>query len=180
VTPPLTPHDPIGETARKLLEVRAERLRRKPPEEEEEIFWMAEFSLGGEAYAFPLESLLACQPLKLVTPVPLSASPIAGIVRFQRRILSVMNLAVLLGTSGWHRDPSILLVLKLDEDRMVAVDCEEIPRASNIPMGTAVEARETGLLSNFHTIQRPGLSPLRLVEISNLFTDSIGAGVYGG
>ncbi len=108
------PENRVQEASRRLLLARAERLRQKPEEEEKEVFWTAEFPLGGEAYALPLESLVACQPLRLVTPVLLSDLHLTGIVRFQRRILGVMSLAGLLGSKGWSRDPSVMLVLRLE------------------------------------------------------------------
>src|ERR1700722_1350612 len=104
----------LQDAARQLLLARAERLRHKPPAEEEDLFWAAEFPLGGEAYGLPLECLVACQSLRLVTPVPLSSTYLAGIVRFQRKILSVLSLSSLLGSQGWRRDPSVLLILKLE------------------------------------------------------------------
>lgn len=163
------PQDQAQETARKLLLARAERLREKPAGEEQEVFWTAEFPLGGEAYALPLGSLVACQPLRLVTPVPLSDPTLAGVVRFQRRLLSVMSLAGLLGSPGWRRDPSVMLVLKLDGERLVAVDCEEIPRSSSLPLPSVAQARKTGAVKGVLRIERPGQGPLNLVEIEDLF-----------
>jgi chemotaxis signal transduction protein len=167
---PLEPQDPVSEAARKLLLARAERLRQKPAEEEEEAFWTAEFPLGGQAYALPLECLVACQSLKLVTSVPLSNPNLAGIVRFQRRILGVVSLAGLLGSGGWSRDPSVLLVLKLGEDRLLAVDCEEIPRSASLPLAAVQEARAAGESNGIVKVQRPGKGPLHLIEVSSLFS----------
>jgi chemotaxis signal transduction protein len=159
----------VQEAARRLLLARAERLRQKPEEEEQEVLWTAEFPLGGEAYALPLECLVACQPLKLVTPVPLSDPHLTGIVRFQRKILGVMSLAGLLGSQGWSRDPAVMLVLRLEGDRLLAVDCEEIPRSASLPAASVEEARKAGAVGGVLTIQRPGKSPLHLVEVSTLF-----------
>ena len=163
------PEDAVSEAARKLLLARAERLREKPVEEETSVYWAAEFPLGGEAYALPLDSLVACEPLRLVTPVPLSDPTLTGVVRFQRRLLSVVSLAGTLGTQGWRRDPSVLLVLKLHGDRLAAVDCEEIPRALSLPLKTVEEARRADPSGPVLSVERPGLEPLRLIDIERLF-----------
>lgn len=159
----------VEEAARKLLVARAERLRQKPAEEEEEAFWTAEFPISGEAYALPLDCLVACQSLRLVTPVPLSDPNLAGIVRFQRRILGVMSLTGLLGSNGWSRDPAVMLVLKLGGDRLLAVDCEEIPRSGSLPLPAVEEAKKTGAVGGIFKVRRPGKSPLNLIDVSSLF-----------
>ncbi len=176
---PFEPLDQVKESARKLLLARAERLRQKPATEEEEVFWTAEFPMGGEAYALPLECLVACQSLKLVTPVPLSDPTLAGIVRFQRRILGVMSLSGLLGSHGWTRDPSVMLVLRLEGDRLLAVDCEEIPRSASLPLAAVDEARQTGATDGILKIQRPGQSALHLIEIASLFSLQSERGNHG-
>jgi chemotaxis signal transduction protein len=160
----------LQDAARRLLLARAERLRHKPQAEEEDLFWAAEFPLGGEAYGLPLECLVACQPLRLVTPVPLSSTTLAGIVLFQRKILSVLSLSSLLGSQGWRRDPSVLLILKLEAEKLAAVDCEEIPRAVSLPSAAVARARQTDGFNSVVNIDRPGQSPLRLIEISNLLS----------
>ena len=172
------PEVPINEAARRLLLARAEQLRQRPAVEDEDVFWAAEFPLGGEAYGLPLECLVACQPLRLVTPVPLSSTYLTGIVRFQRRILSVMSLSSLLGSKGWRRDPSVMLILKLEADKFIAVDCEEIPRAVSLPSAEVARAREEGGFKPVLLVERPERSPLRLIEISNLV--SIRMGVVHG
>ena len=164
------PRDAFSETARNLLLARAERLREKPAGEEQEVFWTAEFPLGGEAYALPLESLIACLPLRLVTSVPLSDTHLTGIVRFQRHILTVMSLAGMLGSPGWRRDPSVMLILALGADRLVAVDCEEIPRSSSLSLNAVAQAREAADSGGVSAVERPGLSPVRLIDISKLFS----------
>ncbi len=163
------PQAPLDEVTAKLLLSRAERLRERPAEEAQDVFWAAEFPLGAEAYALPLECLVACQPLRLVTPVPLSDTRLTGVVRFQRRLLSVMSLSGMLGSPGWKRDPSVMLVLKLDGEHLVAVDCEEIPRTSSLPLKALEEARRKGNGASVLLIERPGQGPLHLIETSGLF-----------
>lgn len=167
------PEDVVSEAARKLLLARADRLREKPVEEDPSVYWAAEFPLGGEAYALPLDCLVACEPLRLVTPVPLSDTTLAGVVRFQRRLLSVVSLAGVLGPKGWRRDPSVLLVLKLQGDRLAAVDCEEIPRALSLPLRDVEEARKEASAGPVLRVNRPGQEPLRLLEINRLFPGQV-------
>src|SRR5256885_17119347 len=84
-----------------LLVQRAERVRRKPAEtDEENVLWVAEFPVGEETYALPLETLRAAVPLKMVTPVPLSPRHGIGILRFQGRIFTAPPLPPLLAVAG--------------------------------------------------------------------------------
>jgi chemotaxis signal transduction protein len=161
--------DQLHETARKILLARAERLRQRPTEEEKGVFWIAEFPLGGTAYALPLDALVACQPLRLVTSVPLCDPHLTGIVRYQRRILTVMSLAGLLGSQGWRRDPSVMLVLRLGPDRLAAVDCEEIPRSASLDLSLVTQARLAEPTAKVLELDRPGSSPLHLIQMENLF-----------
>src|SRR5437899_13058825 len=88
-----------------LLVQRAERVRRKPAEtDEENVLWVAEFPVGEETYALPLETLRAAVPLKMVTAVPLSPSHVIGILRFQGQIVTALSLASLLVGRGWRVD----------------------------------------------------------------------------
>lgn len=173
------PQDPLLDAAAKLLLTRAARLREKPAEEAQDLFWAAEFPLGGKAYALPLESLVACQPLRLVTPVPLCDPHLAGIVRFQRQLLSVMSLSALVGSGGWHRDPSVMLILRLEGDRLAAVDCEEIPRTSSLPQGAVTEARLKAEGAGVLAVSRPGQEPLHLLEISKLLSQTLAGRSHG-
>src|SRR5262249_32209467 len=89
----------LDRDSRDLLERRAEQLRRPPPEREtdEDVFWIAEFTLGDERHALPLEMVHAAIPLKWVTPVPLAPAHILGISRFHGRTLCVYSIASVLG-----------------------------------------------------------------------------------
>ena len=62
-----------------LLIRRAARIKHKPPESlDDNLLWVAEFPVGEETYAIPLEKLRAAVPLKMVTPVPLSPPHVVG------------------------------------------------------------------------------------------------------
>lgn len=124
--------DAAAENEAQLLEQRAERLRARKELVEDDGAWAAEFQLGGERYALPLEHLRACLPLKGVTPVPLARRGVVGVVRWEGRVVAVFSLAVLLGLRGWRRDPSVLLIVRRGEG-VVGFDCEEIPRSVQLP-----------------------------------------------
>ena len=138
------PRDP-GEFAPELNELlarRAQRIREKPAEaEDENLLWVAEFPVGEETYALPLDTLRAAVPLKMVTPVPLSPPHVIGILRFQGQIVTALSLASLLGGRGWREDPAVLLVVDPGFGRLVALDCERIPKPSGLPHAQVAEAR---------------------------------------
>lgn len=129
-----------------LLARRADRLRAPAPVETTgDIAHIAELMVGDEHCAFHLERLRAVVPLKLVTPVPLSRPHIVGIFTYQHQILCVHSLAALLGVRGWRVDPSVVLVLEIDGERLVAVDAEQVPKASTLPMALVRRARDEGV-----------------------------------
>src|SRR3954468_7268056 len=125
-----------------LLARRAERIRRKPVDGgDENLLWVAEFPVGEETYAVALDTLRAAVPLRMVTPVPLSPPHVIGILRFQGQIVTALSLASLLGGRGWREDPAVLLVVDPGFGRLVALDCERIPKPSGLPHALVEEAR---------------------------------------
>jgi chemotaxis signal transduction protein len=125
-----------------LLLKRAERVRRKPAEaEDDNLLWVAEFPVGEETYALPIAALRAAVPLRMVTPVPLSPPHVIGILRFQGQIVTALSLASLLGGRGWREDPAVLLVVDPGFGRLVALDCERIPKPTGLPHAQVEEAR---------------------------------------
>ncbi len=77
----------------------------------------------------------------MVTPVPLSPPHVIGILRFQGQIVTALSLASLLGGRGWREDPAVLLVVDPGFGRLVALDCERIPKPSGLPQAQVAEAR---------------------------------------
>jgi purine-binding chemotaxis protein CheW len=125
-----------------LLQRRAERVRERPAAAEDEtVLWVAEFRLGEEHYAIPLAVLRAAVPLRMVTPVPLSPPHVVGILRFQGQIVTALSLSSLLGGRGWRDDPAVLLVVDAGLGRLVALDCEQIPKPGSLPHALVNEAR---------------------------------------
>ena len=152
---------------RDLLERRAARLRAPAPAEEEQVFWVAEFPLGEERWALPLSVLRAAVPLRMVTPVPLSPPHLVGILRFQGQIISALSLSALLGGHGWREDPAVLLVIDAGLGRLVALDCETIPKPVALPHSVVQEAlsRARGAVCE---IGLPGAATLRLLDVAAL------------
>lgn len=137
--------DPVD---RALLKLRAERLRKVVQvarEDSEALLSIAQFSVGGSLYAFPLSHLRASVTLRGVSPVPLAQADVVGIVRFEGQSVTVFSLAALLGESGWSQDPSVLIVVEPSPGSLMAVDCEQIPQLGTVLQAhvTAAQARAT-------------------------------------
>lgn len=133
----------LDDKAREILERRAERLRLAPQvvTEGPAEHHLAEFPVGDERYAIPLSVFRAVVPLRRVTPVPLARPHIVGILRFQGQIVTALSMAALLGVKGWRQDPSVLLVVDPGWGRLVAIDCEEVPRPVSVTHAALEEAR---------------------------------------
>ena len=174
-----TPRGPEAvqdDEVRSLLEERASRLRgRTDGSADETLLMVAEFPLGEERYAIPLESLRAALPLRLVTPVPLSQPHVIGVLRYQGQVLAALSLAAMLGGHGWRQDPAVLLVVERGDGELCALDCEAIPRPLSLPTA-AVEAARTHsegpvteiLLSTNRQI-------VHLIDLPRLFARGTGA-----
>jgi purine-binding chemotaxis protein CheW len=163
------------EEVRDLLEERAKRLRgldQSDANREEAVLLVAEFPLGEERYALPLEALRAALPLRMVTPVPLSSPHVIGVLRFQGQVLAALSLASLLGGHGWRQDPAVLLVVDRGDGELCAVDCEAIPRPIGLPVG-AVEVARTraeGPIIDVLFSSQPGQQQLvHLIDPARLF-----------
>jgi purine-binding chemotaxis protein CheW len=149
-----------------LLERRAERLREAPAQvQEEAVVWLAELPLGEDRYALPLADLRAAVPLRMVTPVPLGPPHVIGILRFQGQVLTALSLSSLLGGHAWREDPAVLLVVDGGQGRLVALDCEQIPRPLAVPRSVFEEAqgRFRGGLAELALFR---LKPLQLIDLS--------------
>jgi purine-binding chemotaxis protein CheW len=141
----MTPDDKTAEVAA-VLARRAARLRERPPAPDEDAMsWVAEFPIGDKQYGLPLETLRGTLPLRMVTPVPLAPPYVIGIVRFQGQVLTAISLSSLLGIRGWRHDPPVLLVVDAGFGHLTAVDCEEVPRATPLPVRILEEARSRGV-----------------------------------
>ena len=167
----------IAPELNELLERRAARVRDKPVEaEDESLFPVAEFPVGEETWAIPLDTLRAAVPLRSVTPVPLSRPQVIGILRFQGQIVTALSLASLLGGRGWREDPAVLLVVDAGGGNLVAVDCERIPKPTGIPHALVNEARARSTAAVVE-ITLPGLRQIHLADLQRLVVEAVeGAG----
>lgn len=151
-----------------LLERRAARIRLPPqPVQDETAVWLAEFPVGDLRHAIPLAHLRAAVPLRAITPVPLAAPHVIGILRFQGQIISALSLGVLLGGAGWREDPAVLLVIDRGDGRLCAVDCEEVPKPTSIPQAL-VEAARASVSRASVTLTLPGPREVHLLDLPQL------------
>ena len=175
-TPSRSPEVVQDDEVRTLLDERASRLRgRTDGNADESLLMVAEFPLGEERYAIPLESLRAALPLRLVTPVPLSQPHVIGVLRYQGSVLAALSLAAMLGGHGWRQDPAVLLVVDRGDGELCALDCEAIPRPTTLPM-SAVEAarvRAEGAVMEVFTEDR---QLIHLIDLKRLFSATRGTG----
>jgi chemotaxis signal transduction protein len=149
-----------------LLERRAERARKQRPELVDEargLLWVAQFPVGDETYAFPLACLRAALPLRMVTPVPLAPPYVIGVLRHEATLITALSLVSVLGVRGWHVDPAVLLVVELAPGRLVAVDCESVPRAVGLPLVVVEDARARSVRSPIEVVTE-SMQRLNLIE----------------
>jgi len=151
-----------------LLDLRAQRLRALPAAQEAEgASWVAEFPIGQETYALPLEALRGCLPLRLVTPLPLAPPHVLGVVRFQGEIVTAFSMTMLLGARGWGADPFVLVVVKLAEGQTVALDCEQIPVQVEVPR-SEMERRSLSPGEVAAPVMVSGPRVLQLIDVERL------------
>jgi purine-binding chemotaxis protein CheW len=155
---------PVGGHEAALLTARAERLRRRTEADDtDEGAWAAEFRLGEERYALPLERLRGCLPMKALSPVPLARPGVVGITRWEGKVVAVFSLAGLLGLKGRRRDPAVLLFVSTGRS-VVGLDCEEIPRTVLLPLRAPDSAPATTGAVRPLSIQAPGQAAPRLLQ----------------
>src|SRR3954449_11421027 len=161
--------DALAPELNELLTRRAERVQQRPAEvDEENLLWVAEFPVGEETYAIPLEALRGAVPLKMVTAVPLSPPHVVGILRFQGQIVTALSLSSLLGGRGWREDPAVLLVVDPGlGGRLVALDCERIPKPVPLPVALVEQARSRSSGAVVE-VTLPGLHQVNLLDLRRL------------
>ena len=91
--------------------------------------------------AIPLPSLVSIAPWRPVTPVPRSSSRVAGIARFEDKIVAVFDLALLLGTEERDADGKPLTLLVDTGGSLVATMVREVPQATSLSTSAVSEAR---------------------------------------
>jgi purine-binding chemotaxis protein CheW len=140
---PRRPDPPASAVEEALLRARAAELAYGVAERapEDEGVPVAMFSVGEEIYAIALDHLRAAIPLTTVTTIPQAPPHIIGIVRFRGQAVTVLSFAAIFGVGGWRVDPAVLVVLEGPGRRLVAIDCEHIPRAATLPRAAIAVAR---------------------------------------
>jgi purine-binding chemotaxis protein CheW len=100
---------------------------------------------------------------------------VIGILRFQDQIILALSLASLLGNRACRRDPTMLLVVDTGRGQIVALDCEQVPRATSMPARILEQARQrqTDALGEIHT---PDGQVLSLIDLPRLLSSMEGAG----
>ncbi|HLL53319.1 MAG TPA: chemotaxis protein CheW [Myxococcaceae bacterium] len=162
--------EPSMEEIQEILDRRAERLKSRREENvEETLLGVAEFPIGEDRYAIPLESLRACLPLRLVTPVPLSAPHVVGVIRFQGQLISALSLSAMLDGKGWRQDPSVLLIVEPVPGHVVALDCEQIPRLISLPLQAVDRARARSGAEPVVELALKGQRPINMIDLKLLF-----------
>jgi chemotaxis signal transduction protein len=175
-TTPRGPEEVQDDEVRSLLDERANRLRgRSDGSADETVLMVAEFPLGEERYAIPLESLRAALPLRLVTPVPLSQPHVIGVLRYQGQVLAALSLAALLGGHGWRQDPAVLLVVDRGDGELCALDCEAIPRPLSLPTAAVETARTHAEGPVVEVLQSTTRQVIHLIDLPRLFARGAGA-----
>ncbi len=172
---PRGPEEVQDQEVRTLLDERATRLRgRSDNSTEESVLMVAEFPLGEERYAIPLESLRAALPLRLVTPVPLSQPHVIGVLRYQGQVLAALSLAAVLGGHGWRQDPAVLLVVERGDGDLCALDCEAIPRPLSIPTAAVESARTHAEGPVTQVLMSGSRQIIHLIDLPRLFASASG------
>jgi purine-binding chemotaxis protein CheW len=159
---------PLEASVAALLKRRAEVLRAPLPKgDDEAVLWVAQFPVGDEHFALPLASLRSAVSIKLVTPLPLTAPHVLGIMRYEGQIISCFSLSALLGGRGWRSDPKLLLVLDPGWGHLAAVDCEQTPDPVSIPQSLVDQAKgqTPGLVTEVTTRDR---KVVKLIDVSAL------------
>jgi purine-binding chemotaxis protein CheW len=98
-------------------------------------------------------------------------------LRFQGQIVTALSMAALLGIKGWRQDPSVLLVVDPGWGRLVAIDCEEVPRPVSIAHAALDEARSREAKAITEVVHNGRL--LHLLDLAKLL-DRRSGGRSGG
>jgi purine-binding chemotaxis protein CheW len=175
-----TGENAVSDDVWRKLVLRAQTLRRSPTTEEAEgeAVWVAEFPFGRQTCAVFLETVRAVVPIRVVTQVPLAPPQIIGLLRFRGEILTAYSLPALLPTSGWQQDPPVLLVVQTSGGRLIAFDCEQIPKASTLSRAAIDAATKTD--GGVCDVLRDGRDVLRLIDIDALLARARRTGGHDG
>lgn len=160
--------DEVTEEVRALLQARAQRLKaRLALKADEPTLVVAQFRIGESTFAIPLSELRAAMPLRLITPVPLSAPQVVGVLRHQGRVITVLSLASLVGVKGWRSDPTVLLLVEPTPGKLIGLDCEEVPKPGTLLI-RAIEKARAGQNDAVVEIFMSGAPTVHLLDVGAL------------
>jgi chemotaxis signal transduction protein len=158
----------VTENVWALLQARAQRLTaRLAAKVDEPTLAVAQFRVGERTFAIPLSEVRAAMPLKRITPVPLSAPQVVGILRHQGRVITTLSLASLVGVKGWRSDPTVLLLVEPAPGRLIGLDCEEVPKPGTLPL-RAIEKARAGQSDPVVEIFTSGAATIYLLDVGAL------------
>lgn len=116
-----------------ILKVRAEQLALTPQEASQELTQVVlVVRAGQELYALPAHQMGLVRSLPTLTRLPGLHAVIAGMISLQGHVLSVLDLAALLGDApdeqAWY------IVIYQDSGRQVALRVQEVLEVLDIPL----------------------------------------------
>jgi purine-binding chemotaxis protein CheW len=129
---------PTDEQERRILKDRATVLSRAldtPPDENETIRALR-FSLGAESYAVAAGHIREVIPLPRVTPLPCVPSFVRGIVNVRGRIVSLLDLRVILGLPDSAPSPNPGVIILQSSGIEFGLLADEIQGLAAIPLSS--------------------------------------------
>jgi purine-binding chemotaxis protein CheW len=134
-------YDRFSEDEQTLLRIRAERAALSSLDTPEALASIDTLvvMLGDEPYGLPLRALTAAyQATMPIVPVPCTPSFIAGVANIRGHVVTVIDLAVLLGISGTTALDLTAIVVVANDDMTVAFRVSAIGDAILVKVGELV------------------------------------------
>jgi purine-binding chemotaxis protein CheW len=150
-----------------LLAARAARLARPLVEASfTETMEVMTFDLGGESYAVATDQLREVFAAREVTPLPCTPAWVSGILNLRGRILTVLDLARLIGLEPLA-EPETLLVLEGRQGE-VALLAGEVTGVSKLPPSSF---EPSNAVSNAKYVRGVTNNGLALLDVRQLLND---------
>jgi len=129
---------------------------------------VAELVLADSRVAVPLADLRGVMALRDVRPVPMGPPHVIGLVRYEGALITAFSLAGLVGVRGWRRDPTVLLIITLDTNRVCAIDSETIPKPGVLQIEAVQRARDHASDTARAEVLRADGSSVTLLDVGAL------------
>lgn len=152
-----------------ILRLRADRIA-APIEEDDKTGRIAALiaSMGGETYALPIDAITVTLRNFTIIPIPCVPPFVAGVANVRGHIISVLDLAVLLGLQSSDRTTSGVLVVVQADDITVGFHVEAIGEVIELSANEMAPISPTINLSHpeyFHGIFPDGTGLLNITAI---------------